>query len=250
MSANLPLNVAAPGRPIALDHPLPSGQTALSVAVSGPAILAIDTRNKVFFSRDNGKHWIAVAAPWQGHAVHVELAVADRAMHGATFALAAGRVQTFSDEAPPSPAASGSLTGIVTDPSGAAISSATITLSETATHAEHTLATDASGRYLATNLAPGSYTLGAEAPGFRQWHIDGIAVENTKQSVENITLEVGAAAETVEVGTDSTVASRARDAKSNSLKAAAATPPQPVFAITTDAGEHWTSTDGVTWNRQ
>ena len=60
-----------------------------------------------------------------------------------------------------------SLQGTVTDPSGGVIPNASVTLTNDETR--RTLTTTASGEgfYRFTGLAPGSYTLSAEAPKFR-----------------------------------------------------------------------------------
>jgi hypothetical protein len=57
-------------------RPLPSGLPATSVASSKRQMVAIDLHSNVFFSKNGGKHWKAVAAQWQGRAVKVELAAA------------------------------------------------------------------------------------------------------------------------------------------------------------------------------
>jgi hypothetical protein len=59
-----------------------------------------------------------------------------------------------------------SITGGVTDPAGAVIPNAAITLHNQATGAERTAAADAQGSYTITQVAPGLYTVTAKAPGF------------------------------------------------------------------------------------
>jgi hypothetical protein len=39
------------------------------------------------------------------------------------------------------------------------------------------------------------------------------------------------------------------DAKKKAAKPSASNQPRPIFEITTDSGERWTSSDGVTWSR-
>jgi hypothetical protein len=59
------------------------------------------------------------------------------------------------------------LSGRVTDPQGAGVSGATVTLHERArTRGRVSTATDASGAYRFERLAPGEYILEAEAEGF------------------------------------------------------------------------------------
>ena len=228
-------------RAVVLKHALPGGGQPLSVAVSGKLILAIDAHNALFLSRNNGKHWTAVAAPWQSRAVKVDLV-----LQSASPAPLAGRMLTLANIASSGPG----LTGTVTDSSGAVISNATVTIRNTATNAERKLTTDAAGRYLADNLAPGNYTIDAQAAGFIAQHVNAIAVEPSKQSVENLTLQVGAASQTVEVSADSAAVPLAGTVRDKALKSTPAAPAQPVFTLTTDTGEHWTSPDGISWQRK
>src|SRR5262249_22171726 len=53
----------------------------------------------------------------------------------------------------------GAITGILTDPSGAAIPGATVTAAEMATGATRTAKADASGSYRISLLPPGEYSL-------------------------------------------------------------------------------------------
>jgi hypothetical protein len=63
-------------------------------------------------------------------------------------------------------AETGSISGTVTDPSGAVVSGATVTLKSVDTGAErHTVTTDA-GTYIITNLQPGIYDVKIESQGF------------------------------------------------------------------------------------
>ncbi len=61
----------------------------------------------------------------------------------------------------------GTVTGLATDPSEAAIASVKVVLTEQRTGVKRSAATNASGVYSFPNLPPGVYRLAAEAPGFR-----------------------------------------------------------------------------------
>lgn len=61
------------------------------------------------------------------------------------------------------------LNGTVTDPSGATVANAKITVTNTATNATYTAATNQDGFYAVTNLAPGAYELTVEASGFADY---------------------------------------------------------------------------------
>ena len=58
------------------------------------------------------------------------------------------------------------LSGQVTDESGAVLPGAQLTVSNTATGVSRTLVTDAGGRFVAPQLAPGSYEVTATSSGF------------------------------------------------------------------------------------
>jgi hypothetical protein len=62
---------------------------------------------------------------------------------------------------------SGSLTGLVTDPSGAIIPGANVTLVNVQNGFQYTAKTNATGRYLLRPLPPSTYTLSVTASGFR-----------------------------------------------------------------------------------
>jgi hypothetical protein len=94
---------------------------------------------------------------------------------------------------------SGSLTGIVTDPSGAVIPGARITLTDVGKQFEYTAVTDAVGRYLLRSLPPSTYDLKIEAPGFTTVVQNGIVLTVNQSANVNVSMQVGAAAQTVEV---------------------------------------------------
>src|SRR5438128_10574803 len=66
------------------------------------------------------------------------------------------------------------LNGIVTDPKGAVVPAAHVTLTSTATAQKREANTSSAGAYVFTSLAPGSYDLHVEAPGFGARAFKGI----------------------------------------------------------------------------
>src|SRR5258706_12774320 len=62
----------------------------------------------------------------------------------------------------------GRISGTVTDPAGAFVPNIKITITNEATKAALTTVTDAEGFYVADDLALGSYSVTAEANGFRR----------------------------------------------------------------------------------
>src|SRR5215471_15025679 len=71
---------------------------------------------------------------------------------------------------------SGSLTGVVTDPSGAGVPKATAVLTDEDKGFTTTTHTDAEGRFVMRNLAPGRYKLVVSSPGMRTHTQSGITL--------------------------------------------------------------------------
>lgn len=91
------------------------------------------------------------------------------------------------------------LQGSVQDQSGAVIPSAQITVVNVKTQARVKVVGDATGNFNFLSLAPGTYNLTAEAPGFRKAVVDNIELGVSAILAQNIKLEVGQTTETVEV---------------------------------------------------
>jgi hypothetical protein len=104
-----------------------------------------------------------------------------------------------------------SLRGTVVDPSGAAISSAKVTLTSADRGFERTSMTGSSGGYEFLQLQPGTYRLTVEMAGFRKYEQLGIALLVDTPTTVNAKLTVGAATELVEV-TGASVAINTTDA--------------------------------------
>lgn len=93
----------------------------------------------------------------------------------------------------------GEITGIVTDPSGAVVPSATINATNVATGvAQNTLSTSA-GTYTLPRLPVGTYTVTAEAKGFQQAQAKEVTLDVSQQREVNFTLTLGGVTSTVEV---------------------------------------------------
>lgn len=93
---------------------------------------------------------------------------------------------------------SGGVTGVVTDPSGAAIPGAKVTLINTQTGTAKIVSTGAHGEYQFSLLPPGSYTVEAVATGFTPKKVR-VAVNVGQVAAANMSLQVGAATQTVTV---------------------------------------------------
>ena len=98
---------------------------------------------------------------------------------------------------------SGSLTGIVTDPSGAVIPGAKVTLTDVGKQFEYTAITDATGHYLLRSLPPSTYNLKVEAAGFTTAVQSGIILTVNQSGMVDVAMQVGASATIVEVSATS-----------------------------------------------
>ena len=93
---------------------------------------------------------------------------------------------------------SGDLTGTVTDPSGAVVSGATVSIKSDATGATRTATTGANGTYRFSLLQPGTYTVSVTASGFSKSEAKA-TVAIGQASIADVKMAVGSAATTVEV---------------------------------------------------
>src|SRR5215472_11446334 len=93
----------------------------------------------------------------------------------------------------------GRILGTITDKSGAAISGATVTITDVARGTTRTLTTDEAGAYVAPNLVPGTYTVRAEGKGFKTVLRENIVLEVAKDALIDLSLPPGDVSETVQV---------------------------------------------------
>ncbi len=91
----------------------------------------------------------------------------------------------------------GTITGVITDSSGAVIPGASVTATNTGTNARSTAQTDSSGNYTIPLLPRGDYRLEVAAPGFKRIVREGIVLQIQQAARLDLTLTVGEVAETV-----------------------------------------------------
>lgn len=92
-----------------------------------------------------------------------------------------------------------SLSGTVTDASGAVLDDAKVDVQNSATKVVRQFVTNSAGYFSATQLPIGTYSVTVEAKGFEKWQGSGIVLQGADDKSLNIALKVGAESETVTV---------------------------------------------------
>src|SRR6516164_5897713 len=96
----------------------------------------------------------------------------------------------------------GSIRGTVTDPSGAVVDSANVTVTQNETGLMRTTATDHAGAYLVLELPVGHYQLRVERSGFQSYVQQGITLDVNETAIIPVSLKVGTSNQKVEVNAD------------------------------------------------
>jgi hypothetical protein len=112
-------------------------------------------------------------------------------------------------------AVTGSITGYVADPSGAAVPGSKVTATAVSTAAATSRMSDAAGLFLITNLLPGTYTITVEAKGFKtltqrnvQLAVGATVRSDLKLELGPVAQEISVTAETASLETEKTDISR------------------------------------------
>src|SRR6202162_4694973 len=93
----------------------------------------------------------------------------------------------------------GSISGTVSDSSGAAISGADVTLANISTSEKRVQQTGSDGLYSFVNLLPATYRIDVEKSGFKRISRPDIIVEVGQSARIDLTMQVGDVTQTVEV---------------------------------------------------
>src|SRR5216684_4355311 len=93
----------------------------------------------------------------------------------------------------------GTITGTVTDPSGAVVPNATVKVTNVATNVTIDLKTDGVGVYVANDLVVGTYRVEAQASGFKKSVVDKIGLQVGATPKVDLALAVGQSSEVVNV---------------------------------------------------
>jgi len=93
----------------------------------------------------------------------------------------------------------GSILGTVTDPSGAFVPNANVTVTDVGTNNETRTTTDQTGNYVVTPLPIGQYSVSIEAKGFKKFVAPGIQVNVQDRLRVDAALQIGQSTDTVEI---------------------------------------------------
>jgi hypothetical protein len=93
----------------------------------------------------------------------------------------------------------GTISGAVTDPSGAVVPGATVEVRETRTGTVNTTKSDSAGQYVVPFLLPGDYQVKVTAPGFQTVTRDNITLQSQEHPIVNFPLPIGEQGTTVTV---------------------------------------------------
>src|ERR1700728_399810 len=96
----------------------------------------------------------------------------------------------------------GTITGTVTDPTGAVVPNANIQITNSETAVVYKVATTNTGNYTLVNLPVGTYVLTVDAPGFKKFERPGLVVQVAETERVDAVLQVGASTDTVTVNAE------------------------------------------------
>ena len=93
----------------------------------------------------------------------------------------------------------GRIRGTVSDPSGASVAAATVSLVNEATHATRDVQSGATGEYIFIEVPVGTYEIDVTQAGFKKYIHKGVALDLNEVISVDVTLQLGSSAERVEV---------------------------------------------------
>jgi hypothetical protein len=115
--------------------------------------------------------------------------------------LAVGALSTLSTEGQIA-TTTASISGSISDPSGAVITNAVVTLASPQEGITRSFTSNSNGRYVFTQLPPSAYALTVKANGFKTYEQAGITLNAAQSATQDVVLTVGAATQSVTIVAD------------------------------------------------
>jgi hypothetical protein len=112
---------------------------------------------------------------------------------------------------------SGEIRGTVTDPTGATVPKAAVTVEDSEKGVRRTAVTDGDGEYRVTGLSPSSYRVTVQIPGFQAEIQKGVVVSVGQTLILDFHLQVASATAQVEVTAELPVVETARGSQADTL---------------------------------
>lgn len=127
-------------------------------------------------------------------------------MHRGTAALFVAIVTLLAASIVNAQITTAQLTAVATDPSGAVVPNAAVTLTNDATGDVRKTKTNNEGYFAITAIPPGTYTVSIQAAGFQGWQQKGIVLNaGDRRTLPKISMVVGATTETVTITAEATI---------------------------------------------
>jgi hypothetical protein len=97
------------------------------------------------------------------------------------------------------------LSGVVSDPSGALVPTASVTLVSVEKGISRSMISDDGGRYSFNQLPPSTYVLTIKVKGFETYQQSGIVLNAASTATQNVTLTIGAETQSIAVTADASL---------------------------------------------
>jgi hypothetical protein len=149
--------------------------------------------------------------------------------------------------AAPAQQPSSRVMGRVTDASGAPVPFATVKAVNIATNAGVPAVTDRAGNFEVAGLAPGSYRLSAQAPGFNTAGVGPVELRAGDVSKQDLQLQVGSVSETVAVAAEAPAVKAAPAANRRLMAMRVAAPSRARWSISASGAVERSLDGGTTW---
>jgi hypothetical protein len=145
----------------------------------------------------------------------------------------------------------GTISGTITDPSGAVVPGAKVEVQESSTGTINRTTSDKAGQYSVPFLAPGDYTITVSKPGFETLSRGGITLQAQEHPIIDLALTVGNATQTVTVTAEAPLVDQANASvgqviSTESVEDLPLNGRTPVVLTTLSVGVVTTSAPGIT----